>query len=340
MQILTGLQQRVIFDIVSAKLSILVPILQACLYSLKKDRVERLGGADSITLYDLAREFREGCGDAGISFEYAVHHSIKSRNDLIYPLVCDVLDSFCGIQGHKQSILFGPEKNGRIPVIETANQCLTNDSVVYVGNRGRPPKLKQYIPQIVKAFGSADERERLPRSIMGLWKTDIFVGSMETQEWVATSVKINHAHLEGAPGLRIGIYPQANQQDCPRLDEGLNLIRLPLKYDNDFMEVFYQAFFLFRAFLKADARVPSPLYLPNSYDRLVAQQLEDRRSFRVVEVMDALRNMSQGESVVNATWTSLQETAVIDESSETIMVSPAEAQGFVSLAPQSIVRSD
>jgi len=49
-----------------------IPILKASLSSLARDRIDRLGGVEKITLHDLAREVLQGSGDTGICFEYAV----------------------------------------------------------------------------------------------------------------------------------------------------------------------------------------------------------------------------------------------------------------------------
>lgn len=300
MKLIAGNQTAEVEDLLRAKLAMVVPVLKATLHSLARDRIQRLGGVDRITLHDLAREVREGHGDAGICFEYAVHEAIASNHPLIAGLASDVLRDLCRINGGAESILFGPEKEGVIPILESVEQALTDDSVVYVGNRGRPPKLKRYIPRIVNAYRRNEARNSLPRAISGLWKADLFLGNHASDAWVGTTIKINPAHLQPAQGLRIGIYPKVNERDTPRHDDQLNLIRLPLPYDGQFMEVFYKSFFLARAFLKADARVPRPVDLPDAEDRFICQELENRRAFAVVEVIPAVLNMSQRDLIADA----------------------------------------
>ena len=253
MRLLRSVQKETLSDPVRAKFAMVVPILEATLYSLNHSRVERLGGYECMTLWDVAREGRDGSGDAGICFEWAVHDAIANGNDLIQPLASEVLEHFCGISGGSDSILFGPEKDGVVPILESVNDALTDDSRIYVGNRGQPPKLRRYIPQVIRAFRRAEARNKLPRSINGLWKADLFLGNKDSERWVGTTVKVNTVHLVGAQGLRIGVYPRVNLADTPRLDQDLNLIRLPLPYDGGFMELFYKAFFLVRAFLAADS---------------------------------------------------------------------------------------
>lgn len=282
-----------ISDFVRAKMTMIVPVLEATLHSLSRDRISRLGGINRITLHDLSREFRAGSGDTGICFEYAVHDAIANRNPLIHSLASEVLENFCSIKNGANSLLFGPEKDGVIPIIESIQDALTEDAVVYVGNRGRPPKLRKYIPQIVRAFRRHDARSTLPRSISGLWKADLFIGNVQSEQWVGTTVKINPSQLQGAQGLRIGIYPKRDLKDTPRIDSELNLIRLPLPYDSEFMEFFYKSFFLVRAFMNADARVPSPAFLPDAEDRMIANELQSRRIYPVQQVIEAFRSMSQ-----------------------------------------------
>ncbi len=293
MKVIGGEQIDKVQDAVRAKMAMSVPILKALLHSLARDRINRLGGLDKISLHDLAREFREGYGDAGICFEYAVHQAIASANPLISDLVSEVLQDLCKIPGGAESILFGPEKEGVIPILESVQQALTEDSVVYVGNKGRPPKLKRYIPKIINAYRRNETRNKLPRCISGLWKADLFLGNRGPDAWVGTTIKINPSQLQGAEGLRIGIYPKRNAQDIPRHDGTLNLIRLPLPYDGEFMEVFYKSFFLVRAFFKADARVPAPVDLPDAEDRFLTQEFEKRREFPLLDVMSAIEALGQ-----------------------------------------------
>lgn len=196
-----------------------VAVLEATLYSLKRDRIERLGGLKHITLYDLSREFLSGDGDAGICFEHAVHQAIERHDALIEPRTQEVLHEFCSIKGGVSSILFGPEKDGLIPLLETTQNSLTDNSILHLGQPGRPPKLKAHVPQLIAAFRRPEERDRLPQSIKGLWKADLFVGSADEDIWVGTTVKIKSSHLEAAQGLRIGIYPEENKRDTPRFDD-------------------------------------------------------------------------------------------------------------------------
>lgn len=336
MRQLRTIQQEAIADPVRSKFSMVVPILEATLFSMNHDRVDRLGGYDKMTLWDLAREGREGSGDAGICFEWAVHDAIAAEDPLIHPLASEVLEAFCGVRGGSHSILFGPEKDGVIPILESASASLTDDSRVYVGNRGQPPKLKRYIPQIIRAFRRAELRNALPRSINGLWKADLFLGNRDSERWVGTTVKSNGSQLVGAQGLRIGIYPKTGPQDVPRRDDDLNLVRLPLPYDGGFMELFYKSFFLVRAFFQADAEVPPPVSLPDAEDRFISSELQTRRGFPVLDVIEVIREMSQRELLETKEVQSVEPSATLSEA-KGLIERPQDAslaENFVSLTPK------
>ena len=336
MKILPAVQATDISDAVRAKFAMSVPVLEATLSSLALDRAKRLGGYDKVTLADLAREFREGHGDAGICFELAVHQAIERRDQLIHPLISEVLEGLCGIPQGADSILFGPEKNHVIPILESTKNALTDDSRVWVGNRGQPPKLKRYIPQIINAFRRSEVRNQLPRTISGLWKADLFLGGKGPDRWLGTTVKINSEQLVGAQGLRLGIYPKKNAKDEPRKDDDLNLVRIPLPYDSSFMEMFYKAFNLTRAFLRADAHVPPPINLPDAEDRFITKELEARRDYPIMQVLGVLRDMAQHDLIAHAEVSDVAPAASLTQEGLKPTPAPEDISEMVSLSPVSL----
>jgi hypothetical protein len=338
MKVLKAIQKDEVSDAVRAKFSMAAPVLEAMLNSLPRKRMGRLGGLDNISLHDLAREFREGTGDTGICFELAIHEAIAAKHNLIHPLVSEVLEKFCAIKDGADSILFGPEKNGVIPILESVRNALTDDSRVYVGGRGQPPKLKRHIPAIIRAFFRNERGDTLPRSISGLWKADLFVGGKDSDKWMGTTVKINAGSLQGAKGLRIGLYPEVNKKDVPRLDEELNLIRIPLPYEQGFMELFYKSFNLVRSFLRADACIPREIELPDSEDRFITQELQRRKDFAVMEILDVLRAMGQPDLLEEQHVTQIEPAASLSEAGLSHAPAKKDASEAVSLAPTSRTR--
>lgn len=135
MKVLKAIQQEGLSDAVQAKFSMAIPVLDAMLGSLARNRAKRFGGYAAVTLADLARETREGAGDAGICFELAVHQAIEKRSQLIHPLVSEVLDRHMGIKEDADSILFWAREEPRHPNPRVYPKCFDRG----VQSLGRKP---------------------------------------------------------------------------------------------------------------------------------------------------------------------------------------------------------
>ena len=218
MEIRREKQLNPVADEVLAITATVRPILTGLLNALKADVVKEAGGLDQVKLKMLARLYRPGDGDVGICFEYAVHEALNSRDARVLERIEDAL-KLCRIRPKDtKSILFGIEKSGAVQLIGTAQNILTDESRTLAGNVGQPPKLRRRLTTLAAAFRRPTTRLALPSSIRGLWKADLFVGSLDSQQWVGTSVKINSNQLEGAAGLRIGIIPTRQGGSMTRFD--------------------------------------------------------------------------------------------------------------------------
>lgn len=289
-------------DEVSAITAVVGPILTGVLYSLKREVADSLGGYDNIPLYMLARNHRPGDGDTGICFEYAVHDAVTRGEPSVQERIADAL-ALCRVPGSQQaSILFGVEKAGNQQLIDTASDLLTWESRLLPGKVGQPPLLKRHIAAAAAAFRTRGAGSRLPQSIDGLWKADLFLGNSDSERWVGTTVKINPSDLAGARGLRIGLVPATQgKSDSVRRDERRNLIVCPVPYDGAFVEVFYMAWEVVASFIAADAKVPKEVALPRPAARQVARYLADRRDYPVLDVVEALTSIAQPELLKSET---------------------------------------
>ncbi|SHG69459.1 hypothetical protein SAMN05444169_3701 [Bradyrhizobium erythrophlei] len=289
-------QLNAVADDVLALTAVVGPILSGVLNALKADVVAEAGGASDVKLKMLPRLYRPGDGDVGICFEYAVHEAMNNGDARVTERIHDAM-RFCRIRPNEtKSILFGIEKSGAVQLIATAKNILTDESRTLAGKVGQPPKLLRRLNMLAAAFRRPTTRLALPSSIRGLWKADLFVGSLDSQQWVGTSVKINPAQLEGAAGLRIGIVPtRQGVSDKVRLDEHRGLVICPLHHDADFMQIFYEAWRVVQAFMNADAKIPKESILPRPVDREICRILEERREFPVVEVVEAMKVFGQPE---------------------------------------------
>ncbi len=291
------IQTAPVADEVSALMAVIRPILQGLLFGLKHEVIAECGGVNNLRLFMLPRAYRPGSGDCGICFEYAAHDAINRKVPSVVEKVSDSLSRYCRVPGNDTaSILFGAEKTGALQVIGSPANLLTDESRVLTGAQAQPPKLKQYIQTLTDAFRRSSQRERLPSSISGLWKADLFLGNRDSDRWVGTTVKINRSHLEGAAGLRIGIVPaRYGAGDAISFDEAKNLVICPLPYDGAFMEIFYTGWTIVQQFLAADAKVPPPAALPIGAHIMVAKFLEDRRGYPVLDVIEAMKPVAQPE---------------------------------------------
>lgn len=119
-------------------------------------------------MFMLPRAYREGCGDVGFCFEWAIHDAICRREPAVMERLCDAARR-CEMPGKDfQSILFGVEKSGKTRIIDTANDLLTYDSRILSGAQAQPPRLKVYMNMLAAAFNRPETRASLPSSINGL----------------------------------------------------------------------------------------------------------------------------------------------------------------------------
>lgn len=287
---------------VAALISVVRPILEGLLYGLKADVVAEVGGYPNVKLKMLNRLYRQGDGDIGLCFEYAIHNAIKNHDPLISERIEDAL-RICNIRGQNlNSLLFAVEKTGKLNLIDSVIQSLTDSSQLTYGTRGRPVKLKRHIEQVASAFRRPTARLALPQSISGLWKADLFIGDTTQDSWVGTSVKVNASDLRAEAGLRVGIVPtRQGRHDRVRKDEAKNIVVCPIPYDDSFMQLFYAGWRIVQQFMAADAQLPNEDRLPLPYEREVARSLVMRRESTVLATVEVLEAESQRRLIESAT---------------------------------------
>jgi hypothetical protein len=294
MQLRLETQLNPVADEVSALAAVARPILRGLLYSLPAHRIERLGGIEKVTLEDLARERGRSDGDCGVCFEYAVHDAVTRGDPMVAERVDEALRRHCRISGATlDSILFGAEKQGSQRLIATTKELLTDQSLLMYGTAGRPVALRRHIDAAASAFRTRGRSSRLPQSISGLWKADLFVGRSDPDKWVGTSVKIKADSLEPARGLRLGVVPVRAGKDAIYKDDRKNLVVVPLRWDDDFMDIFYEAWWAVVYFLDAGARQPAQGRLTEPAQRQLVKLLAGHRETPVLDVIEALTPIAQ-----------------------------------------------
>jgi hypothetical protein len=295
MEIREERQAAPVADVVAALIAVTRPAIAGVLASIGLEYLETYDGdRSSVPLKMLGRLRKRGDGDCGIAFEYAIHDAVKNGNPAVSERVAAALKECRIIRGDPASILFAIEKQGSKQLIGTELDVITDDSRILSGERGQPAKLKRHLNQLAAAFRRPNTRPNLPQSIRGLWKADLFLGSVVPDHWVGTSVKINPTRLEAAPGLRIAIVPtQSGRSDAIRRDHAKNLVICPVPHDASFMQVFYEGWRVVQALCESDFKMPAEVDLPSPADREVARVYVERREFRVVDVLAATEKFAQ-----------------------------------------------
>lgn len=278
-----------------ALFSVIHPILTGLALSLKQDIVDQVGGYEKMSLELFTRLYEPGDGDCGICFEYAVHDAIVNKNPDVLNRIDSALSKYCKIKGDTpSSILFGAEKSGQLQFIDSIMEHLTDNSLLLTGDRGKPIKLKKHINGVVSAFRKPQDRAKLPNSINGLWKADLFVGNTNMDKWVGTTVKINPKQIESARGLRLGIVP-ASQGKTDKIykHEVKNLIVCPVPYDQSFMEIFYEGWHIVKEFINAHGKMPKEIDLSSGLDRIVCKKLVEKSKFPILDVIESIKHLAQ-----------------------------------------------
>ncbi|MFD1716717.1 hypothetical protein [Georgenia deserti] len=294
MEIREERQLNPVADDVSALIAVTRPIVVGLLHSIGEEYLEPHGGRGNMRLADLGRVRKGSDGDLGVAFEYAVHDAVVNREQVVIDRIVTALKQ-CKVSGNSiASILFAIEKTGAKQLVETNRELITPDSRVLSGKRGQPVKLQGYMNQLAAAFHRPTARLALPRSIQGLWKADLFLGSSSQDRWVGTSIKINPSRLESAPGLRVAIVPSSAQRsDIVRKDEQKNLVICPIPHDFSFMQTFFEGVRIVQMLLSRDFHMPTAAELPNPLHREVAKVYVERREFKVQDVIDVLAVFAQ-----------------------------------------------
>jgi hypothetical protein len=144
----------------------------------------------------------------------------------------------------------------------------------------------------------AEEKFLLGDRIARVWKTDLFLSDEARHRHLAATIKSNHTHLEGGPGLRLGIVPEA--KDLPaavRYRNGLWVVVLPdpngfMGLLNDANESVAEAVFTLGKHDRGNY-----FYKPTPLGQKIQAQLVEYGSVEVVETEHALNEAARQDLV-------------------------------------------
>ena len=194
------------------------------------------------------------------------------------------------------SLLFGYERAKYLGFLDAIVEDADTEAVLLPDGRGRPfyfdgPWMK------LAAKGKVSEPQLSDR-IRRVWKTDLFLSDETRHRHVAATIKSNWHLLEGGPGLRLGIVPEA--KDLPagiRRREDLWLAVLP--DPNGFMGLFNDAYesVAEAVFTLGSHDRGNYFYKPTPMGQRLQQQLEKYGSTKVIEVEHALNEAAQQDLI-------------------------------------------
>lgn len=216
-------------------------VLQGLYWGDGQARFHKLGWRPSdVTLFQMAHATPETPGSFGLAFEVAVHEAINSGLPDVASLISEAMADSGVRTSRPRSILFGAERAARLGFLDALVTDLGERPVLRIGanRRGAPFSLSRWLP--IMAQGWRGE-QWLPNDISKVWKADLLLADAEGRSFVPATVKSNPNSLEGGPGLRVGIVPQAPGWQVGVRDwKGLKVVILP--DDGPFLDLLTKAY--------------------------------------------------------------------------------------------------
>ena len=332
MRIDQQVQQNPVADETAALTAMTRPILVAIAQSVARERLDSIGLTYStIPLLNLKGLWEVGDGDLGNAFEFVVHHAVINGDPVVAERIVDAL-KLCRINAEDPgSIFFAVEKRKAKQLIDTRLDLITPDSVSMSGRAGRPMKLMPYMNQLAAAFYRETAALNLPQSAKGLWKADLFLGSLNEDRWVGTSVKSNPRDItvRSMAGLRIAILPSSfSPTDAVRIDEQRQIVMCPLPYDGSFVASFYQAWHLMQTLVAYNFGVVPDHLLTTAPERHIAELYKQHREHTIEQVLEATSYLAQPHLLDETTQTAISLAFQSDVTSETSgIVAPVPTLG-------------
>ena len=237
-------------------------------------------------------------GMRGDGFEWAVHEAIAGGEPLVTELVADALGRtspkvFRGSSG-TSSLLFGYERAKYLGFLEAVVENAGEEAVLLPDSQGRPYRFAS--DWLKHAARGANAEAILGERIKKIWKTDVFLSDENARRYAAATIKSNHVHLEGGPGLRVAIVPAAtNLRPGVRFDRTHGLWLTVLPDPDGFMGLFNDAYWSVASAVYTIGKQERPPYYlkPSVKGQRVAEQLEKYPTAKVVDIENALDEAAQ-----------------------------------------------
>jgi hypothetical protein len=243
-------------------------------------------------------------GIRGDGFEWAVHEAILGKEPSVLNPLSQALRRASKYvkDSEPTSLLFGQERAKYLGFLEAVVDEAGTDSYLLPQGKGKPFKFGPWVA--VAAQGHTSEH-LLNERIKKIWKTDLFLSTIDDQRHFAATIKSNFAQLEGGQGLRIGIVPESTS---PQNKTGVTFSKkhglwvVTLADPNGFMGLFNDAYHaVARAVCTLGKQEPPPYFIkPSAKAQKVQEQLEKYPDAKAVDIEDALNEAAQQDLVASS----------------------------------------
>ena len=238
-------------------------------------------------------------GMKGDGFEWAVHEAILGKEPSVLAPISSALKRASKYvkDNEPNSIMFGQERAKYLGFLDAVVTDAGKNSYILPQGKGKPFNFGPWVS--VAAQGHTAEH-LLNERIKKIWKTDLFLSTVDDTKHFATTVKSNYAQLEGGPGLRIGIVPESTQNTAGvSYNQKHGLWVVSLADPNGFMGLFNDAYHaVARAICTLGKQDQPPYYVkPTAKAQKMQEQIEKYPDAKANDIEDALNDAAQQDLV-------------------------------------------
>lgn len=240
-------------------------------------------------------------GMKGDGFEWAVHEAILGKEPSVTEPISQALmrASKYVKDSEPTSLMFGQERAKYLGFLDAVVDEAGVDSYLLPQGKGKPFNFGPWVS--VAAQGHTAE-PLLNERIKKIWKTDLFLSTVDGKKHLAATVKSNFAQMEGGQGLRIGIVPESSQNNNPagvRYSQKHGLWIVSLADPNGFMGLFNDAYHaLARAVCTLGKQEKPPYFIkPSAKAQKIQEQIEKYPDAKASDIEEALNDAAQQDLV-------------------------------------------
>ena len=238
----------------------------------------------------------------GDGFEWAVHEAILGGEPKVLEPVHHAMKRASRFvkDSAPTSLLFGYERAKYLGFRDAVIDSAGTDAFLLPEGSGRP---FSFGPWVALAAQGKDAEVELPDRIKQIWKTDLFLSSIDDTRHFAATIKSNANLIEGGRGLRIGIVPEMpGRKSGVEYSQKHGLWTVTLDDPHGFMGLFNDGFHAVARAMFRLGKQPAPPYFvkPSAKAERLQEQLERIGDAGVFEVEDALNDAAQQDLVTTS----------------------------------------